>query len=137
MTQQDGPTPARRRTASGRGRAKDELGRYGEELAVLHLSAAGLEVLERNWRCREGELDVVAREADGTVVFVEVKTRSTAAFGQPSEAVSRAKAARIRTLACRWLLQNPCGGVPLRFDVVSVVRERGAAPVVHHLRGAF
>ncbi len=118
-------------------RDKDALGRYGEDLAAQHLRAAGLQVLDRNWRCREGELDVVARDGDGTVVFVEVKTRSTAAFGQPSEAVSRAKAARIRTLACRWLLQHPSGGVPLRFDVVSVVCPPGDAPVVHHLRSAF
>lgn len=118
-------------------RAKDVLGRWGEDLAAQHLSAAGLELLARNWRCREGELDVVAREADGTVVFVEVKTRRTAAFGQPSEAVSRTKAERIRLLACRWLQAHPAGGAPLRFDVVSVVREPGSAPVVRHLRGAF
>jgi putative endonuclease len=124
-------------SSSASSSARDALGRWGEDLAVQHLVAAGLEVLDRNWRCREGELDVVAREPDGTVVFVEVKTRRTAAFGQPSEAVSRAKAARIRTLACRWLLHHPSGGVPLRFDVVSVVRAPGAAPVVHHLQGAF
>jgi putative endonuclease len=113
------------------------LGRWGEELACRHLTAAGLRVLARNWRCREGELDVVARDADGSVVFVEVKTRSTSAFGLPCEAVSRAKAARIRRLACRWLAENPAGGAPLRFDVVSVVRAPGAAPLVQHLRGAF
>jgi len=125
------------RAGTGRSREQDALGRWGEDLAAQHLTAAGLEVLERNWRCREGELDVVARESDGTVVFVEVKTRSSAAFGEPSEAVSRAKAARIRTLACRWLLQHPSGGVPLRFDVISVLRRTGAAPVVRHLRSAF
>jgi putative endonuclease len=117
--------------------AKDELGRWGEDLAAEHLVAAGLTVLARNWRCREGELDAVARAADGTLVFVEVKTRSTAAFGQPSEAVSRRKAERVRALACRWLAEHPGGGAPLRFDVVSVVRERGHAPVVEHLVGAF
>ena len=122
---------------TGRGRVKDALGRWGEQLAADHLAAAGLEVLARNWRCREGELDVVAREADGTVVFVEVKTRSGTAFGTPAEAVTRAKAVRIRGLACRWLLDHPAGGVPLRFDVVEVVRRRDARPEVHHLRGAF
>ena len=116
---------------------KDALGRWGEDLAVQHLAAAGLRVLDRNWRCREGELDVVAEEADGTVVFVEVKTRRTDAFGQPSEAVSRTKAARVRTVACRWLLEHPAGGAPLRFDVVSVVRPPAGAPRVHHLREAF
>jgi putative endonuclease len=132
-------TSVPRTSGSGRAGTRDRgaLGRWGEDLAVQHLTAAGLDVLDRNWRCREGELDVVARETDGTVVFVEVKTRSTGAFGQPSEAVSYAKAARIRTLACRWLLQHPSGGVPLRFDVVSVVAAPGRAPQVHHLRSAF
>lgn len=116
---------------------KDALGQWGEELAARHLQAAGLELLARNWRCREGELDAVARDVDGTVVFVEVKTRSTEAFGQPSEAVSRAKAARVRALACRWLAEHPASGAPLRFDVVSVVRRPGEAPRLRHLRGAF
>jgi putative endonuclease len=133
--------PQRRRAstrgASGRVRARDALGRYGEDLAAQHLVAAGLEVVDRNWRCPRGELDLVAREPDGTVVFVEVKTRSTAAFGEPAEAVSWAKARRLRTLACLWLHAHPSGGVTLRFDVVSVVRSRGAAPQVRHLRGAF
>jgi len=118
-------------------RPNDVLGRYGEELAVQHLVATGMVVLDRNWRCREGELDVVALEPDGTVVFVEVKTRSGRGFGEPAEAVGRAKARRLRALACRWLLAHPSGGRPLRFDVVAVVRQPGAAPHVQHLREAF
>ena len=118
-------------------RPSDELGRYGEDLAAQHLTAAGMQVLARNWRCREGELDIVALDRDA-VVFVEVKTRSSNAFGEPSEAVGPVKARRIRGLACRWLLeQRPAGEHDLRFDVVSVVRRRGAAPEVVHLRGAF
>lgn len=119
------------------GRAKDALGRYGEELAAQHLVAAGMELLDRNWRCRHGELDLVARDRDGTVVFVEVKTRSSTVFGEPAEAVGPVKARRVRALACRWLLEHPSGGCPLRFDVVSVVRQRGQAPLVRHLREAF
>lgn len=118
-------------------RASDELGRYGEELAAQHLTAAGMQVLARNWRCREGELDIVALDGDA-VVFVEVKTRSSTAFGDPAEAVGPAKSRRIRGLACRWLIDHRPGSVhELRFDVVSVVRRRGAAPEVVHLRGAF
>jgi putative endonuclease len=119
------------------GRGKDELGRYGEELAARHLVAAGMQVLDRNWRCREGELDLVARDHDGTVVFCEVKTRSSTAFGEPSEAVGRVKARRLHVLATRWLQEHPSGGCPVRFDVVSIVRRRGQAPVVHHLREAL
>jgi putative endonuclease len=118
-------------------RSTGELGRYGEDLAVEHLAAAGLEVLERNWRCREGELDIVAREGDD-LVFVEVKTRSGTGFGEPAEAVGPVKARRIRALACRWLVENrPAGQHGLRFDVVSIVRRRGYAPEVEHLRAAF
>ena len=116
---------------------KDVLGRWGEDVAAAHLTAAGLEVLERNWRCREGELDVVARDRDGTVVFVEVKTRSGTGYGLPAEAVTRQKARRVRQLACRWLLAHPAGAAPLRFDVVAVVRRPDGPPVVEHLRGAF
>ena len=116
---------------------RQALGQYGEELAVEHLREDGLEVLARNWRCREGELDVVAR-AGRTVVFVEVKTRSGTGYGEPAEAVTLRKARRLRLLACRWLEQHrPAGTADLRFDVVSVVRRRGQAPELVHLRGAF
>ena len=122
---------------NGRAASRTALGRYGEDLAVQHLQAAGLEVLARNWRCRAGELDVVARDG-ATLVFVEVKTRSGTGFGEPAEAVGPVKARRIRRLACSWLMEHrPSGGHELRFDVISVVRRPGCQPVVHHLRGAF
>jgi putative endonuclease len=119
-------------------REKDRLGRYGEDLAAQHLQAAGMQLLDRNWRRREGELDVVARDRDGTLVFVEVKTRSGTGFGEPAEAVGPGKARTIRALACRWLTEHaPTGGAELRFDVISIVRRRGEQPRVTHLRGAF
>jgi putative endonuclease len=120
-------------------RIKDAVGRFGEELAARHLSDAGLELLDRNWRCADGELDIVAREGD-VIAFVEVKTRSTLAFGYPAEAVDRAKAARIRRLAARWLAERRGSGPgwpQVRFDVVSVVRLAPGGPSVSHLRGAF
>ena len=114
------------------------LGRWGEQLAADHLVAAGMTVLARNWRCSDGELDLVLRDCDGTVVFCEVKTRSGTGFGEPAEAVGRLKARRIRVLACRWLLEHrPAGTSEIRFDVVSVVRRRGEAPRLVHLRAAF
>jgi len=117
--------------------ARAELGRWGEDLAVQHLEAAGCEVLARNWRCREGELDVVVRDGPA-LVFVEVKARSGRGFGEPSEAVGPVKARRLHRLACRWLEQNrPAGGHELRFDVISVLRVKGTAPEVVHLKGAF
>jgi putative endonuclease len=122
-------------------RAKDAIGRYGESVAARHLSDAGLTIIERNWRCREGELDLIAVEGD-VLVFCEVKTRSSEAFGDPAEAVAGRKAARIRKLAVCWLAERRDSGESdfwpqIRFDVVSVLRQpRGAASVVH-LRGAF
>ncbi|MGB8650923.1 MAG: YraN family protein [Mycobacteriales bacterium] len=113
------------------------LGRWGEDLAAAHLQAAGYDVLARNWRCREGELDIVARDG-AALVFVEVKTRSGLGYGEPAEAVGPVKARRIRGLALRWLAEcRPPGSHDLRFDVVSVVRRLGSEPVVLHLRGAF
>jgi putative endonuclease len=127
-----------RGTVASPGTATQVLGRYGEELAAQHLVGSGMSVLARNWRCRQGELDLVARDRDGTVVFVEVKTRAGTGFGQPAEAVGRVKARRLRVLACAWLLANPQpGGPELRFDVVSVVRRPGEQPKLTHLRGAF
>lgn len=114
-----------------------ELGRYGEQLAADHLVAQGMTLLARNWRCSEGELDLVARDRDGTVVFVEVKTRAGTGFGEPVEAVGRVKARKLHVLACRWLAEHPGGGAELRFDVVGIVRRRGEAPRLTHLRAAF
>ena len=114
------------------------LGRYGEDLAAAHLQAGGAVLLDRNWRCREGELDLVALDPDGTVVFCEVTTRSGTGFGEPAEAVGPVKARRIRAVACRWLAaRRPPGARQLRFDVIAVVRERGSAPRLTHLRDAF
>ena len=122
----------------GRGQRSAELGRWGEELAAEQLEAGGLRVLARNWRCPQGELDLVGLEADGTVVFVEVKTRAGTGFGTPVEAVGWRKAGRIRRLACAWLADHrPTGTTGLRFDVVGIVRRSGEPPEVTHLRGAF
>jgi putative endonuclease len=116
-------------------RVKDAVGRYGEERAVGHLEQAGLEILDRNWRCPEGELDIVALDGD-VLVFCEVKTRSGTRFGDPAEAISREKAMRVQRVAFHWLSANGRLGRHLRFDVVAVVRGRGEVRI-RHLRGAF
>lgn len=122
-------------------RAKDEIGRYGEQIAAQHLVDAGLEILDRNWRCSRGELDIVARERQ-TLVFCEVKTRTSEAFGPPQGAVDRHKAARLRRLALLWLSHQRDNGntgnwPALRFDVVAVLCSQGGAPSVTHIRSAF
>lgn len=137
--------------------SKTSLGRYGERVAARRLAEDGLRILDRNWRCAEGELDIVALDGD-TVAVCEVKTRSERGFQQPTEAIDQAKAARLQRLAERWLAERwpgafaqlagpgydpgpadpqwppaPPGGV--RIDLVAVInRSRGAASV-DHLRG--
>jgi putative endonuclease len=96
------------------------LGARGEALAARWYEARGYTVLARNWRCREGELDLVlARGA--TVVFCEVKTRSSTAYGTPAEAVTRTKQLRLRRLAMRWVDAHDVRPSSMRFDVAGVV----------------
>lgn len=149
-------------------RASDRggLGRYGEEVAAAHLVAAGLTIVDRNWRCREGEVDIIALDGD-VLVMCEVKTRRGVGFGTPLDAVTPAKAARLRRLALHWLTDqrerptssdaalqsagtDSAGTIAMapshpafarytevRFDIVSVLRPLSGAMSVEHLRGAF
>jgi putative endonuclease len=100
--------------------ARRALGVAGEDLAAAWYAERGYEVLARNWRCREGELDLVVRRGS-TLVFCEVKARSSLAFGSPLEAVTPAKRQRIRLLAARWLDEAEVRSRELRFDVVAVL----------------
>ncbi|AKT52235.1 YraN family protein [Arsenicicoccus sp. oral taxon 190] len=116
------------------------VGEYGERVAARHLEAAGLRIIDRNWRCRHGEIDLVAVSADdpATVVVVEVKTRTTDAFGSPVEQITYRKAARLRRLAGLWLAEHPEVTSPLvRVDVVGVLVPRWGAPVVDHLEAVL
>lgn len=118
-------------------RVKDAVGRFGEDVAAARLVEAGATILDRNWRCPDGELDIVAVE-DGVLAFVEVKTRSSLSFGDPAEAVGHAKSARLRRLAARWLVEHPDTYWPeIRFDVVAIVRCAPDGPSVRHLRGVL
>ena len=116
--------------------AKDVLGRRGEDLAVQYLEQQGLVVLSRNWRCRQGELDVVCTDSDRLVVC-EVKTRSGTHFGEPAEAVTRRKAARIRRVTNAWLAMHRVRWCEVRFDVLAVLVEPGRPVTVQHYRAAF
>lgn len=118
--------------------AKDDLGRRGEQLAADYLGGLGLQVLERNWRCPDGELDIIAAAGRDLVVVCEVKTRAGTRFGAGSEAVDWRKARRIRRLTSVWLSQRDRRHpVRLRFDVISVLCAPGAEPELTHLAGAF
>lgn len=116
--------------------AKDELGKDGERIAVDFLQANGIEVIDRNWRCREGEIDVVARDGRALVV-VEVKTRSGRRHGTALEAVDRAKLARLRVLAARWLAERrPQRVDSVRIDVIALERVAGDF-AIRHERGVI
>jgi len=104
-------------------RRRQALGAAGEQAAAAWYEARGYVVLARNWRCRDGELDLVLA-LGRTVVFCEVKTRTSVAFGAPIEAVGPAKQARLRRLAARWLEDPPFRPAELRFDVASVLGGR-------------
>ena len=112
------------------------LGDSGEDLVARWYAQRGYRVLDRNWRCREGELDVIAAR-NGVVVFCEVKTRRSARFGAPFEAVTWAKQRRLRALAARWLRANPQRGAELRFDVASVFVRPGYRSEVSVIESAF
>ena len=109
-----------------------QLGIDGEDLAAAWYVAQGYEVVARNWRCREGELDLIVR-AGRTFVFCEVKTRTSDAFGAPVEAVNSDKQQRLRRLAARWLEDDaPLRPTEIRFDVASVMGGE-----IDVLQGAF
>ena len=112
------------------------LGVAGEDAVAAWYSNAGYALLDRNWRCREGELDLVLARGRA-VVFCEVKTRRSTRFGEPVEAVVATKARRLRRLAALWLAASELHPAAVRFDVVSVLPQRAGAARVEHLRGAF
>jgi putative endonuclease len=117
-----------------------ERGRRGEEAAARWYVRAGYRIVARNWRCSGGEIDLVAVDpVTAVVVICEVKTRSSARFGRPEEAVTPAKQRRLRRLAALWLSQQRSHGTPtrsVRFDVAAVWDEAGDL-VVDVLQDAF
>jgi putative endonuclease len=117
-------------------RLTDAVGAYGERVAERTLSLIGMEILDRNWRCSEGELDIVARNQQ-VIVFCEVKTRRSRWFGEPVEAVDAIRIQRLRAAALAWLAANPGQRGELRFDVICVWPQRRGPARVEHLVGAF
>jgi putative endonuclease len=124
-------------TVAGMTRASNGVGAYGERRAAEYLTNdAGMHILDRNWRCAEGEIDIVARDGDD-LVFVEVKTRRGEGYGAPAEAVVEEKRRRLRRLAGLWLADRTIRPRELRFDVISVRRPPTGPALVEHVRGAF
>lgn len=121
-------------TAGTTAAQRQALGHYGEDVAERHLRAQGMAVLERNWSCAEGEIDLVLREGD-TLVICEVKTRSSTAAGTPHEAITDAKLARLVRLGQRWVEVRGLRPPEMRVDLVAVLRPARGAAVVDHVRG--
>lgn len=112
------------------------LGRCGEDIAAEHLERQGYRILERNWRCARGEIDIVASRGN-QLVFVEVKTRSSLDFGHPLESITLVKLSRLRSLALSWCASHPQVSGVIRIDAVAVIAPRDAPYQVEHLAGVF
>jgi putative endonuclease len=113
---------------------KDVLGRRGEQAAAEYLARAGFQILDRNYRCAQGELDIVAAERR-ILVACEVKTRSGLGYGTPAEAVTLRKLIRLRHLAVHWVQAHGLAFDSLRVDVLGVLRTAGGEFEIDHLRG--
>ena len=132
-TDEPPPSPAPRASSEGTSRTR-ALGAFGEAYAARHLVAGGMVLLDRNWRCELGEIDLVLRDGD-TLVFCEVKTRSSASYGTPLESVTVRKAARLRRLAARWLAEHQLRPREVRLDLVGVLVPRNGSPSLEHAPG--
>ena len=102
-------------------KSKQRTGAFGEALTADYLASRGDEIVDRNWRIREGEIDLISLDVHGTFHFVEVKTRSSLAFGHPLEAINRDKAHRMQRLALAWLATHGCLGCDYTIDVAAVL----------------
>ena len=116
--------------------AKDALGTRGEAMAARYLELEGYSIVDRNWRCSQGEIDLVARDG-GELVFVEVKTRSSVAFGHPLEAITASKLARLRRLAAAWCEAHPGNHNHIRIDAVGIISPAVGDVEVEHLERVF
>jgi len=115
-------------------RAKDVLGKSGELAAADYLTAHGLRILDQNWRCDIGEIDIVAVDRQ-VIVVCEVKTRSGVRYGTPLEAVTRAKLRRLRRLAVAWLNAHGVRFDQVRIDVVGIIGEGTGGFTIEHIKG--
>lgn len=116
---------------------REQVWRTGEAIAVDHVVRLGWRIVERNWRCSIGEVDVIAVTPGPypVLVFCEVKCRTGTGFGDPLEAVTAAKVAKLRQLALTWLGEQPHRFSRFRIDAIGVVLRRARPPVVSHVEG--
>jgi len=117
--------------------SRQQVGRRGEDLACAELVRQGMEVVDRNWRCSLGEIDIVAADTGEhglTLVFCEVKCRTGLGFGHPLEAITFSKMRTLRQLAAIWLRQHRITADGIRLDAIGVVLVPGQEPSLTHVR---
>jgi putative endonuclease len=112
------------------------LGERGEEIAAAYLKGRKFTIVERNFRCKAGEVDIIAREGN-TLVFVEVKTRRTLSFGPPQLAITPFKQRQISKAALTWLAKKKLFDTSARFDVIAIILPDHEVPIIDHIRNAF
>jgi putative endonuclease len=111
---------------------KQQTGALGEQAVTDFLISQNIKVIERNWRIREGEIDIIALNKSGVFSFIEVKTRSSVAFGHPFEAINRDKAHRMQRLALAWLATHGCLGCEYQIDVAAVLLAVDGTPSIEY-----
>ena len=113
--------------------AHNELGKWGEDLAVAFLQGKGYTIFERDWKSGRRDIDIIARDETGTIVFVEVKTRRTRVFGEPEEAIDYRKIQSLQQ-AINHYIKYRCINSSVRFDIISIVGTIGSEPEINHIK---
>lgn len=117
-------------------KARINLGKHGEDLATTFLQQKGFTIITRNYRQKTGEIDIIAKDKQ-TLVFVEVKTRSSLLFGQPFEAVTTAKQSQLNRIALDFMTRNKLLEQAARFDVISILIPKNGKAEIEHLQNCF
>lgn len=125
-----------KRTRTSQGRRNLELGLRGEDAAARFLDRRGYEILERNWKCFAGEADIIAKDQNA-IVFVEVKTRRACDRGFPAEAVTLPKREKYEKIALTYLTDRRSNGLPIRFDVISIIVIGPNKAMIRHQLDAY
>ena len=113
--------------------AHNELGRWGEDLAVDYLQGKGYQIVERDWKSGHRDIDIIARDEAGTIVFVEVKTRRNRVFGEPEEAIDFRKLQSLQHAINHYIKFHHVSG-EVRFDIISIVGTIGSEPEINHIK---
>jgi putative endonuclease len=116
---------------------RERLGRWGEKQSEKFLKRQGLKILTRNFSCKTGELDLVMVDTDGTIVFIEVRTKAGSDFATPEDSITKPKKTRLLRTARYFLATNKITDRPYRFDIVAIVLNESAQPQINHYKNTF